>query len=314
MQIDYQIWILMIFVFISVSAFASFLGSYFEKYRRVQTRLSTAPSAREGARRSREALGSAVIGRIRSTFVRAEDNEGRSRLRADLIRAGYFSQDAAIVYVTIKAFLMFSVPFAAFFLIGLLWPSASLMQEALVLIAACYGGYLAPDIYVARRRAALLLKYRQLFPDFLDLLVVCISAGLSLNAALDRVTGELTYQCKPMADNLAIFLSEMRTGRPLAEALNNFSERLGLQEAKSFSTLVKQSQELGADIADTLRVYSDEMRGRRLLRAEAAANELPVKMLFPLGVFIFPAIMIIVLAPALMRLVSTLGHMLELAK
>jgi tight adherence protein C len=148
--------------------------------------------------------------------------------------------------------------------------------------------------------------YRIAFPDFLDLLLVCVTAGLSLEAALDRVGLEFKAQSPAFATNLALLSSEMRSGRGLTEALDNLSERLGLDEAKSFGMLLKQSIELGSDIGDALRIYADEMRDKRMSRAETAANLLPVKMVIPLGAFIFPVILIVILTPALIKLFGAL--------
>jgi tight adherence protein C len=133
---------------------------------------------------------------------------------------------------------------------------------------------------------------------------------LSLDAALVRIGQEFAGSAPEFATNLALLSSEMRSGRSITEALDTLSERLGLDEVKAFSMLLKQSIELGSNIGDALRTYADEMRDKRMIRAETKANLLPVKMVFPLGAFIFPVMLIVVITPALMRLASVFSTLL----
>jgi tight adherence protein C len=134
-----------------------------------------------------------------------------------------------------------------------------------------YLGYAGPDAYVKRRQRFLLKTYRIVFPDFLDLLVVCMDSGLSFEAALVRLDREFNTQSPEFATNLALLGSEMRSGRGTIEALDHLGDRLGLQEAKSFTMLLKQSIELGSDISDGLRIFADDMRDKRMARAEELA-------------------------------------------
>jgi tight adherence protein C len=165
---------------------------------------------------------------------------------------------------------------------------------------------LGPDAYIARRKRVLHLGYRIAFPDMLDLLVVCIDAGLSLEAALDRISGEIGRQNRHLGANLQIMGAEMRAGRSTIDALASFADRLGLDEARSLAAMLRQSIELGTDVGDALRVFSDDMRDRRLMRAEERANQLPVKMVGPLGLFIFPVILGIAMVPVIIRLLTVL--------
>jgi tight adherence protein C len=122
--------------------------------------------------------------------------------------------------------------------------------------------------------------------------------------ALVRIGREFSTQSPEFAANLALLGSEMRSGRGTIEALDHLSDRLGLHEAKSFTMLLKQSIELGSDIGDGLRIFADDMRDKRMARAETMAYALPVKMTIPLGLFIFPVMLIEILTPALIRLTS----------
>jgi tight adherence protein C len=152
------------------------------------------------------------------------------------------------------------------------------------------------------------VRYRQLFPDLLDLMVVCVDAGLSLEAALERISLEMMKQSRALGMNLVLLGAELRAGRSMSEALAALAERLGLDEARSFAAMLRQSIELGTDIAVALRVFSDEMRDRRLLRAEERANQLPVKMTVPLGVFIFPVILMVIMFPLLVQIMAAFSR------
>jgi tight adherence protein C len=140
----------------------------------------------------------------------------------------------------------------------------------------------------------------------MDLLVVCADSGLSMEAALSRVGGELTESYPSLCANIHMTNLEIRAGRTLTEALEHMADRLGLDEARSFSTLIQQSTELGSSITDALRVYSDDMRHKRLSRAEEKAYALPAKLSVPMMVCIFPVIFVVILLPVIVRL-ST-GH------
>ena len=162
-------------------------------------------------------------------------------------------------------------------------------------------GYFLPSVYVSRRIAARTTEHRTGFPDFMDLLVVCADAGLSMEAALDRVGRELSDSYPSLSANVYMTTLEMRAGRNLSEALEHFGDRLGLEEARSFATLLQQSEELGSSLTDALRVYSDDMRHKRMSRAEEKAYSLPAKLSVPLMVCIFPVILIVIMLPVYVR-------------
>ena len=147
-------------------------------------------------------------------------------------------------------------------------------------------------------------RLADVFPDLLDLMVVCVDAGLSLEAALERISMEMLKQSRELGMNLVLLGAEMRAGRTMAESLSSLADRLGLDEARSFAAMLRQSIELGTDVAMALRVFSDEMRERRLMRAEERANQLPVKMVIPLGLFIFPVILLVIMFPVIVQLMT----------
>ncbi len=178
------------------------------------------------------------------------------------------------------------------------------MSFWLFLICGGVLGYLAPSFYLDRRVAAKRLEHQSGFPDFMDLLVICADAGLSMEAALDRVGRELGDSYPSLAANIHMCNLEIRAGRSMTEALEHLGDRLGLEEARSFATLIAQSDELGSSIGDALRVYSDDMRHKRLSRAEEKAYSLPAKMSVPMIVCIFPVLFVVILGPVIVRLAT----------
>jgi tight adherence protein C len=229
----------------------------------------------------------------------------RTKLRRELINAGFFHVDAIKYYIFARIATVAVLAVVALLIQQLLVNSEWYLKfglMAVVMLLAVVGA----DAYIARRKRKLHLGYRIAFPDMLDLLVVCIDAGLSLESALDRISGEIARQNRYLGANLQMMGSEMRAGRSTIDALSSLADRLGLDEARSLAAMLRQSIELGTDVGDALRAFSDEMRDRRLLRAEERANQLPVKMVGPLGLFIFPVILGIAMVPVIIRLLTVL--------
>jgi tight adherence protein C len=231
----------------------------------------------------------------------------RQELRRELIRAGFFRPDAINYYifarvVSVLVLTTIGYLFAELFLGEYEWYLKFGMVALTMLL-----GVLGPDYYIARRKRKLQEDFRVVFPDMLDIMVVCVDAGLSLEGALDRITGEISRQNRHLGSNLMMMGAEMRAGRSTIDALGSLADRLGLDEAHALVGILRQSIELGTDVGQALRVFSDDMRDRRLLRAEERANQLPVKMVGPLGIFIFPVILGLVLLPVLLRLFGIFG-------
>jgi tight adherence protein C len=172
----------------------------------------------------------------------------------------------------------------------------------LMVIVAGIAGYVGPSMYIDRRIKANTLEHRSGFPDFMDLLVVCADSGLSMEAALERVGRELGDSYPSLTANIHVTNLEIRAGRTLKDALERFADRLALDEARSFATLINQSIDLGSSITDALRVYSDDMRHKRLSAAEEKAYALPAKLSVPMMVCIFPVLFVVILLPVFVRL------------
>src|SRR5215213_1556414 len=162
-------------------------------------------------------------------------------------------------------------------------------------------GYFLPTLYLRRRVAQRVVAHRMGFPDFMDLMVVCAEAGLSMEAAIERIARELVEGYPSLAENLYMVSLEIRAGKTFADAFERMGERLGIDEAMMLSTLLQQSAELGTSLSNSLRVYSDEMRGKRLSRAEEKAYSLPAKLTVPLILFVFPVLLFVLMLPVVIR-------------
>jgi tight adherence protein C len=237
--------------------------------------------------------------------VRADKNP--NSLQNRLIRAGYFSAGAVRLFHVIRIAAAIAA-FAA--VLALLTWFRPQMPSGYKLLAAFVGGgfgFFLSNVVLEWRGDKRENEYRKLFPDFMDTLLVCVDAGMSIEAAIDRVSREfLKSSSKDFGLHLAIMMLEVRGGRRLRDALSLFAKRLRIEEAQSLAVLFRQSEELGASVTKTLRVFSQEMREKRMIRAEEKANALPFKMLLPLAGFLFPISVLIVLVPILIRVVGLL--------
>ena len=230
----------------------------------------------------------------------------RANLRRELMRAGFFHPNAIQYYVFARLVTAIVLPGVAYLATEQFMANHEWYLKLGLMIVAMLIAVAGPDAYIARRQRVLHQEYRIAFPDMLDLMVVCVDSGLSLEGALDRISPAILNQDRHLGNNLMMLGAEMRAGRSTVDALDSFADRLGLDEARSLVAMLRQSLELGTDVGDALRVFGDEMRDRRLLRAEEKANQLPVKMVAPLGLFIFPVILVLVMLPVGLRLFSAL--------
>jgi tight adherence protein C len=224
-------------------------------------------------------------------------------LRRRLIQAGIYDAHAPAYFFLARVGLAVGLGVAV--ILGL--PMFGLDGKSsywLFVISAGLLGYLAPGFYLDRRIAGKRQEHQAGFPDFMDLLVVCADSGLSMEASLDRVGRELGDSYPSLAANIHMTNLEIRAGRTITEALEHFGDRVGLEEARSFATLIAQSDALGSSISDALRVYSDDMRHKRLSRAEEKAYSLPAKLAVPMMVCIFPVLFVAILCPVIVRLAT----------
>jgi tight adherence protein C len=222
-------------------------------------------------------------------------------LRQRLIRAGIFDPRMVGYFFVGRLFVLVVVAAAAFFLL----PVFTALSDSwlwMSVLAAAVVGYVGPSMALDQRIKSRCEQNRAGFPDFMDLLVVCADSGLSMEAALERVGREIADTYPSLGANIHMTNLEIRAGRTMTEALDHLADRLGIEEARSFATLIQQSAELGSSITEALRVYSDDMRHKRLARAEEKAYALPAKLALPMMACIFPVLFVVILLPVIVRL------------
>ena len=225
-----------------------------------------------------------------------------SRVQETLLQAGYRRSGAVAAYFGTRLVTMTLTGAAAVFG-GFTFGVA----PAAMILGASIGatlGWLGPQYYVKRRIRKRQLELQRALPDTLDLLVVCVEAGLGLNQALVRVSDEIEHVSETMSDELVLTNLEIRAGTPRDEALRNLGERTGLGDLKSLTAMLVQTDRFGTSIATALRVHSDTMRTKRRQRAEEAAAKTTIKLVFPLVLFIFPAMFVVILGPAVLHILE----------
>jgi tight adherence protein C len=290
------------FAFGSVAAIVFVVGQHYAIRAKIERRLPVP-----------QGLGAPAERPLRRFFVIAaklypERRSGvmRERTRRELLRAGFFHADAVELYLSARLVSMTVFPVLVL-AATLFFPAQTpALLSVIVVLLAVFVAIAGPDAFLARRQRLLAGQFRLIFPDFLDLLVVCVDAGLTLEAAFERVRSEIGKRSRVLGMNLELMGAEMRAGRSMVEALNSLADRLNLEEAGSFAGILRQSIELGSDTGDALRAFSEEMREKRLLRAEEAANKLTVKLVLPLGLFIFPVVLLVVMLPVMIKLLTVL--------
>jgi tight adherence protein C len=241
-----------------------------------------------------ENLGSKVEGRF-----------GRPDLRQFLIQAGYTAPTAVPLYLGARLALAVLLASVVVFLLPLAGAPASLTT-----LAALWGvamGWTVPAFIVGGKVKRRQLEMTKALPDALDLLVVCVEAGLGLNQAMVRVADEMGNVSPVLAEQFALVNLEIRAGTPRDEALRNMGERTGVEDIRAFAGMLIQTDKFGTSIATALRIHSDVLRTKRRQRAEEAAAKTAIKMLFPLVFFIFPAMFVVILGPAMIQIVEALS-------
>ncbi|ALK95234.1 type II secretion system protein [Massilia sp. WF1] len=239
-----------------------------------------------------------------------EEGWEKSALRTRFMNAGWRNPAAPTLFFASKSALALALP--AIVGIGLAFVPAPLVKAKLLfllLLAATCGYYLPNGVlhHIVRRRK------REIFetiPDALDLLTVCVEAGLSLERGLVKVAAEIHIKSVTLAQELQLVLMEMRTGFSKEKALRNFALRIGLDDVDSLVAMLIQSERFGTSVGDALRVYSENLRGKRRILAEEAAAKIGLKMLFPLIFCIFPTLMMVLLGPAGIQITRTFRNVL----
>ncbi|HEY5658580.1 MAG TPA: type II secretion system F family protein [Myxococcota bacterium] len=232
--------------------------------------------------------------------VRGEDLR-HAPVRRRLVEAGYRRPSAVIVYAGSRVALALLLPIVAL-LLSPMW-SLTEFQLFSVLAVAVVLGLVGPSQYIDRQRAARQRRIILGLPDALDLMVVCVEAGLGINASLSRIAREFSRSNPILSAEFQLVILETRAGKSSTEALRALAIRTGVSEIGSLVAMLVQTERFGTNLADTLRVHADSLRVQRMQRAEEQAGKAPLKMMFP-TLLIFAATLLVTLGPGLMRLME----------
>jgi tight adherence protein C len=231
--------------------------------------------------------------------------EELSNLQKEFLQAG-FNKDVSMIFFGAKIAIAFFLPLLFFIAKLMVFKTLPNLHFTLIILLFAGFGFYCPNAWIKNRIARRKDQIFNGFPDALDLMVVCVEAGTSLDAAITKVGDEMALGNRTLSNEFKLLSLELRAGKARKEALQNLALRCDLDDVSSLVTLLIQTDKFGTSIAQALRVYSDSMRTTRQQRAEEAAAKLPVKMLFPMVLFLFPSLFVVVLGPGALRMYKAL--------
>ena len=264
------------------------------------------PRAKQGTFRDAIEQTGSTLGNMVEQFERVipKSSAEISVVEQRLIRAGYRSDSAVNLFYGAKVLVPVIFCVVAFV------TGAGSYGPFFVYLVAIGLGFLAPDFWLGNRIAARQARIRRGLPDVLDLLVICIEAGLSLDQSVARTADELSLAQPAICDELAIVVLEQRAGLPRADAWKHIAERTNVESVRNLVSVLVQSEKFGTSVAKTLRVHSDTLRSQRRQRVEEQAAKTTVKLVFPLVLFIFPSLFLVTLGPAVITVMESFNKYL----
>ena len=284
----------------------TFVGFFLkQRFSSVRRRLQTDPRQNTDLMRPQMQdkpafISSSLAEKLEKKLNLRKDGPTIKQLQAKLIQAGIYNERAIPLFLGVKLGGLLVLPILVLYI---LWDSTS--QRALLMgipIILCSLGYVLPNLILNHIISARRKKIRESLPDALDLMVVCVEAGQGLDAAIKRVSEDLQESSPIIAQELLLVNLETMAGLDRQQALKNLGERTGVEELVSLCNVLIQSERFGTSIAQALKTQSDYMRTARRQRLEGMAAKTPVKLVFPMLLFIFPAIIVVLLGPAIIRL------------
>lgn len=254
-------------------------------------------TARKTTAKPREGTG---LGQVLEAFGRIGFGQGDTSVAQRLSAAGYRSRNALTTFLGVRTLLSFG---PALLIVIPRISSGKPLDDTLYWAIGCVAvGHLLPNYWLKSKANTRITQVQRALPDALDLMVVCLEAGLGLNATISRVADERKSLDDPLGREFRQVAFEVRSGRPREDALRSLGARNGVDDLKALTAIMVQSERLGASMGNTLRVHADLVRTRRRQRAEEAARKLPIKVLFPLATMLLPALFVLVLGPAFLQL------------
>jgi len=251
------------------------------------------------------AIGGQVLDTVRRLGQQSavRDPAKLSLLRTRLMQAGFYNREAPVIYLGVKAAALVVATIGVVLTLPMIVGGKAGMGGLIVACVLAGLAIMGPEQVLKARRTAREREYADGFPDLLDLLVASVEAGLSLDAAVTRVTEELARRYPNLTIHLRFLVLELRAGRARKDAWSAFADRLGIDDARSLATMLRQAEEMGTSLGETLSVFSADMRAKRMLRAEEKALALSAKLTVPLILFIFPCLLGALMLPAVARLI-----------
>ncbi|MGI9402498.1 MAG: type II secretion system F family protein [Rhizobiaceae bacterium] len=265
----------------------------------VQTKISSDSAE---PKKPKSTTTASKVAKKANDFYATNDPKSIRKMQMQLIQAGYLQQNALGYFIAIRIGLGVGCGLIGLILAFFIWPDMTTTNKLLTVLVMASMGYFLPNKHVSSRVKKYQTENRLGFPDVMDLMIVAAEAGLTMEASIDRISLEVEKTYPMLSRQLAIASIEIRAGRPLDQALRAFGERLGLEEVQGFATMIQQSKELGTSISDALRVYSDEMRHKRMMAAEEKAYALPAKLSIPVTAFILPVVIGVAVLPTAVRM------------
>jgi tight adherence protein C len=244
------------------------------------------------------------IAKKTNDFYATNDPKALRKIQLQLIQAGYLHENALGMFLAARVSAGVAFTAIGFLAVLILMPDASMTTRFGLVLLMGATGYLGPNFVVSNRIKKLQDENRSGFPDVMDLMIVAAEAGLTLEASIERIAKEISKTYPTLSQQLGLAALEIRAGRPLDQSLRAFGERLGIDEVQGFATMIQQSKELGTSVSDALRVYSEEMRHKRMMKAEERAYALPAKLSIPVTAFILPVVIGIAVMPTAVRMMN----------
>jgi tight adherence protein C len=259
----------------------------------------------EVRRAIRKGLGSDEENSLRARMLRKAPSiwAQNETVQQRLIKAGYDGPVAPLVYSMLRVVVLVALPIIAF----LLLPKDSFFKVLMGMSAAALFGLMLPPFVLLRLEGRRQEQIKRSLPDALDLLVVCVEAGISLDAAILRVARDLTYVHPDLAGELLVVSRKTNAGMTREDALRGLWDRTGVDEVRALVASLLQSEKWGSSSSRVLRVSAETLRRKRRQTAERKAATAPLKMIVPMAVFIFPALFVVILGPAVIQIVNGFG-------
>ncbi|MGC8775183.1 MAG: type II secretion system F family protein [Chlorobaculum sp.] len=267
-----------------------------QRWARVDTNVSRKPTPKRVA----------TVINILSKISLPEDGWQNSSVRIRFVQAGIRNNNAPQYYYAVKTLLTLVLPVVLFLILRFSQSKPSIPLLFLFLLFTAAAGYYLPEMVMRFITNKRIERMRNSLPDFMELMVVCTESGMSIDAAIARISQEMAHVNPDLAQEFYLSGLEMRAGATRIEALRNLALRTSLEDLHDLVTMLLQADKFGTSMAESLRVQSETMRLRRIQRAEELAAKIPVKLVLPLGLFIFPTLLIVMLGPAMITAIEML--------